>query len=161
MKAFTYTDKKIKNEIDITAIPHDDSFDCDVIKTCAFRTYAPVDWNADSLSAALTGKSNKELLLSMYVELTNAHEPEGTSFLPKDCFLLAVPLTEKPVITDTHTIPLMSTGEYALYICYEGSTQIRVLDKVIENHKGKPVVSTYTETATKPNTSGVFHVFDF
>lgn len=162
MKVYTYSDGKTTNSLNIANIQNDGTFTDTDVKTCSFRTFAPVSWSDTALNDALSRKQPNDILLHMYVELTNAHDKEGSSFLPKDCFLLSINVKDKPCVLDTTTLPLLCNGEQALYICYEGTTTIRVGNNCIHNNAGKPVVSNYTPMAiSTQQESDKFHVFDF
>jgi hypothetical protein len=162
MKTFSYKNGKTRNELDITNIQHDSSFKKEIIKTCSFRALAPASWSDTAISSALANKTPRDLLLHMFIELTDAHDKDGTSFLPKDCFLLAVAIKDKPCIMDSDTLPLLSNGTTALYICYADKTNIRIGDLCVTNNAGEPVVSDYVNK-NRIDTQELtdFHVFDF
>ena len=161
MRFFTYTNNKITAGIDVSMFKNDGSFKNKTSKTGSFRIFAPITWSDDRLYNVLKEKSNRDIFLTVYVELTNSHEKEGTSILPKDCFLIAIPIKEKPLLQDSNTMPLCTNGAYGLYICHNNTTNIQVGDYCIENNEGDPVVSKYKEKAVATRITDDVHVFDF
>lgn len=161
MRFFTYTNNKITAGIDTSLFQNDGSFKTDVSKTGSFRVFAPISWSDDNLFAAIKNKSNRNILLTVYVELTNSHDKKGTSVLPADCFLISIPIADKPLIQDSQTMPLCSNGIYGLYICYSNTTTIQIGSDCIKNTDGTPTVVKYKEKAVATSITDDVHVFEF